>query len=612
VSTQATEAPGRPAGEAARPRTLRWVVLLGALVCAGLWAWSLTGVDLAQLDGFGLLSALPVAWYASLAGALGLYLAVLLGRGAPGRLPVLLHVVLVAVLHATTPVLYDAPRFPYLYKHVGVTEFLLANGGVDRSIDIYNNFPGFFYLTAGLDRVTGVPAMDLARWWQPVLALLFAAAVYWAVGSLTTSQRVRYGTTLLFTLGDWVQQSYFAPQSIAFVLGLVVVGGLLRTVPAGRDGFRWRRLVGSARPSGDADDAPRPSAFWSSGWGSALLVLAFAAIAVSHQMTPVIVLVQAVVISVVLRPARPWLVVVLVLVEVAWLAQAWTFLTANFDLFSFGGTENIAPPTVDTSQALPGQALVLWAAPVLMAVIALLAACAFLLGLRRGRAAQVLVPALVGGLPLGLILGQPYGQEAIFRLFLFGLPWACYLVASWLLADGARARVRRGVVAAVAVLLLGTLLPPSLFGSELVARQSASDVAIDTWFEENAPDGSVLLPLTPSFPLRSTADYVGHRYGGTLENPADLASRLEFRDAADDPAELVDVARNACFVGTDAAPVHIAVGPSAERFVRLYGLVTPEVYDAFVAELTASGGFELVRQEGESRLFRCPPLADLA
>ncbi len=604
MSTRVAEAPPQPP-PASRARS-SWWVLLGAAVCAALWLVSLPDVDLDRMNGWGLLPALPVLWYVSFAGVVALYLGVLLRRSAPGRSPVALHVVLVAVLYGTTSAVYDVPRFPYVYKHLGVVEYFLANGGVDRSVDIYNNFPGFFYLAAGFHLVTTVPVQDMVQWAQPVFALLFAGLVYWVAGSLTTSRRVRYGTALLFTLGDWVAQNYFAPQALAYVLSLLVVGGMLRTVPGGAAGLRWERLARSREPRADTpDDIPARSVFWSSRWGALVLVLGFALVAVSHQMSPVIVIVQSIVITLLLRPAHPWLPLVFVLIEAAWLAQAWSFLTRNFELFSFGGTANIDPPTVDTSAALPGQATVLWAAPILMAFIALLALASVVLGIRRGQAARVLVPALVGGIPLGLILGQPYGQEAIFRLYLFGLPWACYLLARWLFADRVRRRPLRQVGAVVVTVVMAALLPPSLYGSELVAWQSPSDLAIARAFEQEAPDGSVLVSLTPSFPSRLTAEYPGHLSSPTWDNPDNLASRLEFEDASSEPEGLLQVARNACSFGSPEAPVHLALGPSGERFSRLYGLVEPEVYDAFVTGLTGSPDFALVEEVGDSRLFRC-------
>ena len=602
-----------PQPTATRPRARTvWWVLLGAALCAALWLLSLPDVDLGEVGGLGLLSALPITWYVALAGIVALYLATLLRRAAPGWEPAALHVVLVAILYGTTVAIYDVPRFPYLYKHVGATEFLIANGGVDRSVDIYNNFPGFFYLTAGISQVTGIDVLDLAHGWQPVFALLFAGAVYWALGGLTTSRRVRYGAALLFTLCDWVQQNYFAPQSLAYVLSLLVIGGLLRSVPAGTAGLRWKRLARAGERRAEMPgDVPAPSRFWRSRWGALVLTLLFAAIAVSHQMSPVIVIVQSVVIAVLLRPAHPWLPVVFVLVEIAWLAQAWTFLNANFDLFSFGGADNIAPPTVDTSDALPGQAVVLWAAPLLMLTVGLLAGISVLLGILRMEASRVLVPALIGGVPLGLILGQPYGQEAIFRLYLFGLPWAVLLIARWLFADRVRSRVRRGVAAVLAAFVMAGLLPPALYGSELIAWQSTSDVAIGRWFERSTPGGSVLISLTPSFPLRSTESYVAHLYAGDGDNPDSLAARPAFPDAADDPDELLEVARTACFIGTDDTPVHIAVGPSSQRFLSLYGLMSAEEYDDFVAALEASPDFTLEQQVDNSLVFRCADLEQL-
>ncbi|MCZ2829866.1 hypothetical protein O2W14_13565 [Modestobacter sp. VKM Ac-2986] len=590
-----------PAAESSGGRSRRrWVLLVGALVCAVLWAVSLALVDLDAIAGWGLVNALPVLWYVSLAGVLVLYLSALLDRRSVSHAVVACHVVLVALLYGTTSAVYDVPRFAYVYKHIGVAEYLLANGSVDRSIDIYQNFPGFFYLAAGVHRLTGIPVIDLAQWSQPFFALVSAALIYWVVGALTTSRRVRYGAALLFTLGDWIAQNYFAPQAGAFVVSLVVVGGLLRTVPAGSAGVRWpRRAATAATPP--ADDLPQVSRFWSSWRGTAVLIVAFAYIATSHQLSPVISLVQTGVICVLLRPARPWLLLVFVAIEAAWLAQAWTFVTSRWTLFAAGGVENAAPPTIDLTQALPGQALSLWAAPVLVLLVALMAAIALFIGLRQRVASRVVVPALIGVMPAMLVFGQPYGQEAVFRMYLFALPWACYLIARVLFADRVRVPVLRRVVAVVVAAVMATLLLPALYASELIGRIWESDVAADTWFETSTPDGSLLLPMTPNFPLRATADYPLHAEDG----PGSIFAQPDFGVFAEDPAGLVTFSASLCVQGSAAEPLHIVVGPSAEAHSRLYGTVPPSVYQDFVTRLQQAPAFTQVFQKGDTVVYRC-------
>ena len=151
-------------------------------------------------------AAAQFSWLINLGLVVLVYVAVLMSRRPVSHTLVVPQIALVALLFGTTSVVYDVPRYPWTYKHVGVTEYILENASVDRSVDIYHNFPEFFWLTAGISQVTGVEPLTLAQWAQPVLALLTAAAVYWVVGGLTSSRRIRYGAVLLYTLGDWIGQ----------------------------------------------------------------------------------------------------------------------------------------------------------------------------------------------------------------------------------------------------------------------------------------------------------------------------------------------------------------------------------------------------------------------
>lgn len=580
-----------------------WVLPVGALATLLLWLWSLRDVAVSEAGGWGLLTALPVSWYVALGLLLGLYLWALLSRHALGHGLAACHVVLVAILFGTTASIYEVPRYPWTYKHVGVVEYLLQNWTIDRSIDIYHNFPGFFYVAALLSRLTGIDVQTLAQWAQPTFALLTAAAVYWMLGALTTSRRVRYGAVLLFTLGDWIGQNYFAPQAFAFPLSLVVLGGLLRTVPRGPEGVRWA-WVAQRFPGGDDADRPPARAFWRSRWGAAALIAVFTVVVVSHPLSPLILLAQVALVCVLMRPARPWLMVVFVAIEGAWLLQAWPFLTSTYDLFDFG-VRNISPPQVAVTDPLPGYSAALFAAPLLMAVLALLTlwgAAAALFW--RGRVNRVLGPLLLAAVPLGMVLGQPYGNEGIFRAYLFALPFLAFVIALQLFDPRAGWSSTRRLLAGLSVLLVAALSLPANFASELSYRVAASDVAADRWFEENAEDGSVLLPFTSSYPWRSTAEYADKRPVPTVG--VDGISELEgFAAVAEDPLALVAFTQNACDTRSGGGPVYVALGPSAEDGVRLFGTMQLITYRAFERAIAVDPDFTLAFSRGDSALYRC-------
>ena len=91
---------------------------------------------------------------------------------------------------------------------------------------------------------------------------------------------------------------------------------------------------------------------------------------------------------------------------------------------------SIDPPQTAVSHPLAGYSLALWAAPLVMVVLALLAAWAAAVAVfRRRRAARMLVPMGLAGVPLVMVLGQPYGNEGIFRAYLFALPFLAFVVA---------------------------------------------------------------------------------------------------------------------------------------------------------------------------------------
>src|SRR4051812_5554116 len=122
--------------------TAGWVAL-GAAVAA--WAWSLTGVSLDDLGPWGLLPALPVLWYAAFAVTAGVCIHGLVRKGGlPRGLLIVGNGPLPTFLYGTTAVIEGGPRFAWTYKHIGVTQFVLSQGGVDPSIDIYQRWPGSF------------------------------------------------------------------------------------------------------------------------------------------------------------------------------------------------------------------------------------------------------------------------------------------------------------------------------------------------------------------------------------------------------------------------------------------------------------------------------------
>jgi hypothetical protein len=210
----------------------------------------------------------------------------------------------------------------------------------------------------------------------------------------------------------------------------------------------------------------------------------------------------------------------------------------------------------------------------------------------------------MAGVPLILVLGQPYGNEGIFRAYLFALPWMAFVIALHLFDEQHAWTPERRLVAWVAAVIVAVLALPANFAGEMSYRVAASDVAADVWFERQTPKDSVLLPFASSFPLRTTEAYADHlpRPTEAVEGLTDLPG---FSAAATDETELVDFTQDACDTRPGTAPVYVALGPAAEDNVRLFGTMELYTYRAYERALGDDPDFTKVFSDGDTVLYQC-------
>jgi len=185
-----TSLPRRPLSPGRRLLPL-FLHLLLFVLAMGLFSWALVAADPGELGESGLLDVLPPQYYvALLLLVLGFVLAVT-GPRPVVPLLVLYTLGLIAVLHGTVPILFEEPRYPWTYKHIAATELIGATGSVERSLDIYNNWPGFFAIHAWFSDALGIAPLEYARWAQPAFATAGFAAVVFAVRPLNLVRRRR-------------------------------------------------------------------------------------------------------------------------------------------------------------------------------------------------------------------------------------------------------------------------------------------------------------------------------------------------------------------------------------------------------------------------------------
>ena len=208
------------------------VILLG--VAIGLWIASVAGARVGAVSGVGLVSEVPATYFVALGVVVVGFALVLAARVVRQWLLLLYTIALVAMLHATTAILYSEPRYAWTYKHLGVIDYIAVHGRVDRSVDIYHSWPGFFVMNVWFSRMSGWAPIDYAAWAQVAFEAANVAALVFCFRGITRDARRIWAAVWIFLLANWLGQDYLSPQAFGFFVGLVITGLVLRCAPC-----RW-------------------------------------------------------------------------------------------------------------------------------------------------------------------------------------------------------------------------------------------------------------------------------------------------------------------------------------------------------------------------------------
>jgi len=197
-----------------------------------LWALSLEQISVEGMNDLGLVSVLPVLFFAAFA-VLTLGFVLALRRGEVASFAALLHIgALLVILFGTTSIVEEAPRFAATWKHIGITEYIMRTEQLDTRLDAYFSWPGAFILAALLTELAGADSpAALATWASLVFNALYLLPLILIFRSIVADARAQWFGIWLFYLGNWIGQDYFAPQALDYLLYLSVLAVVLHWFP---------------------------------------------------------------------------------------------------------------------------------------------------------------------------------------------------------------------------------------------------------------------------------------------------------------------------------------------------------------------------------------------
>jgi retron-type reverse transcriptase len=237
------DSPGRALAAPASRRATVHVADVTLPLSLVLWAFGVTRTNASELGSFGLTADLSIFFYAGV--ALLIVSAVIeLATESPSRWRMALHAVgLVVMLYGTAPLIYPAGRYSWLYKTIGVVQYVNVHGQLNHNIDIYQNWPGFFALAGWFSKVAGAGSpLMYAKWAQLVFELAALPLLYLAYDALSLTVRQRWLALLLYSGSNWIGQDYYSPQALGTVLSLGIMAIALRWLFTGNyDQFTRKR-----------------------------------------------------------------------------------------------------------------------------------------------------------------------------------------------------------------------------------------------------------------------------------------------------------------------------------------------------------------------------------
>lgn len=478
---------------------------MGPVAAVLLWILSLRHADPLEMGAMGLLDLFTPLTVVALGVLLAGFICCLHFRRAQWVLGTHL-VAYVLMIHGTPPALYGTLRYAWSYKHVGIVDYIMRHGAVDPSLDsgdIYHNWPGFFAGGALLTEFSAQPdTLQIASWAPVAFNLLNLLVLRFVFRGLTRNQVTIWLGLLFFLMINWVGQDYYSPQAMAFVLYLGLVGVMLRPMV--------RRMM----------------------------ILPFAllvtAIALSHQITPMM-MVLSVLALIALRRTRGWYLPVVALAIIG----GWAFTGALsytlpnvMDLLSeLGNVIGNTEQTLEKSSGLTSRSelQVVWGGRITVVVSVLVAFA----GIWRHRVADGLLftAGTLMALPAVLVLTTGFGGEVLFRAYLFASPFIALLAA-----QACRPRGREGLpwrAAALAACVALLVLPGFLlgyYGKEQQNYFTPTEVQAARWVYGNAPSGSLLVEGSTNYPGRFL-DYEKFTYV-PLDREPEESTQVMLRDPA--------------------------------------------------------------------------------
>lgn len=579
------------------------VAMVLTLVSFVSWGIACTQMEPTSYNDLGLWAATTPAFWVALLSAVVAFVCAIRALHFQWYVVMVTLLAVIAVLYATPSVIEGTARVEASFRHLGIADHIATTGRLDRSLDAYFNWPGFFALLGMLQNAAGAPQMlFLARWAPVAIAIAYLPPVLLIARALSPQPRVQWLSAGIFVMVNWTGQDYLSPQTYAFWLMLCIAGVLMTVIRRQDDPDAVgpsARIV--AARAGDGvhrlwvgDDGARVR-LSRAQWLSVHVLVGFAVLAIvaSHQLTPVALVLVLFGLWLVGRSPHWWVWAGPAVLVAFWLlVPAWPFVSGHLlDVFgSRGSTSANLGNRVGSGSA--AHHLVVNIRLVQTAAVWMLAGFGTLLLITQRRRIRAVV--LLAALPFLLVPLQSYGGEMLIRAFLFSLPLVAFLIAVFL-STVSQGRLWRGVALACVLGLLASATVLTRYGNERGESFNPAEVATFSWLYQHTDPGATIVTFDQNSPRRSQR-YVSDVW--LYLNDAEPGPPWTEKPT---PSLVIrDLEQN----GRKSGPAYLVYTPSQQALAELSGNIEPGTLDRAVAEVDSDKRFTRIYHTAHGTVWR--------
>ena len=313
---------------------------------------------------------------------------------------------LILFLNLTPAIIEGTARFATSYSNYRAVDYITQNGQIASNIMWVHNWPSFSILVSIFAQITAIPGQFILLLYPTIFNILLLVPLFVFFRSILDFRMTWIAVWFVF-LGNWVGQDYFSMQSLAFLVFVLILFLIFKSMNQQMRGRQW----------------------------GIVLFLLFFYIVSSHLLTSLAILCIVLVLYLSKYLARPALLFSFVAIVAGWAVfDAINYLSGNLvsNLKQALNLSTIFQSNVSNRLAAGGVSHVL-ASQVRVAYSVAIIAFAFLgiillwrskrIGTTEKRVLAILVSFSL------LLLDFSYGGELFMRLYMFSLIPLAYFAA---------------------------------------------------------------------------------------------------------------------------------------------------------------------------------------